>query len=226
MCTVWLSSEFSREMFPLSSGVHSVNKDAEAFMFCFSATPHPAAWRGTKELKMAMTLWRHGGDPSPHPDVGDSRCVELQASLLLPAPVREERLQEEVTNAQPLADCQLRREPERVPLELAEFVSGIDVQPRSVHVKHTWGNWTNWLILCVTWHTKGRNRERLFTFPLLLQGVLGGAFPVYSSYQWHQVIVIDFEVSVALRTRLPQVGVQKLSPVVQILLWQLEIELE
>lgn len=49
---------------------------------------------------------------------------------------------------------------------------------------------------------------------------------MYSSYQWHQVIVIDFEVSVALRTRLPQVGVQKLSPVVQILLWQLEIELE
>lgn len=70
------------------------------------------------------------------------------------------------------------------------------------------------------------NRETLFTFPLLLQGVLVRAFPVYSSHQWHQVIVIDFEVSAALRAQLPQVGVQKLSPVVQILLWHLEIELE
>lgn len=52
MYRVWLSLEFSREMFPLSSGVHSVTKDAEAFMLCFSATPHPAAWRSTEELKM------------------------------------------------------------------------------------------------------------------------------------------------------------------------------
>lgn len=70
------------------------------------------------------------------------------------------------------------------------------------------------------------NRERLFTLPLLLQGVHVRAFPVYSSHQWHQIIVVDFEVSAALRARLPQAGVQKLSPVVQILLWHPEIELE
>lgn len=52
MCRVWLSLEFSREMFPLSSGIHSVTKDADAFMFCFSATVHPAAWWSTEELKM------------------------------------------------------------------------------------------------------------------------------------------------------------------------------
>lgn len=52
MCRAWLSLEFSREMFPLSSGVHSVAKDAEALMFCFSVTPHPVAWRSTEELKM------------------------------------------------------------------------------------------------------------------------------------------------------------------------------
>lgn len=70
------------------------------------------------------------------------------------------------------------------------------------------------------------NGATLSTFPLLLLGELARAFPVYSSHQRHQVIVIDLEVSAALRARLPQVGVQKLSPVVQILLWRLEIELE
>lgn len=38
----------------------------------------------------------------------------------------------------------------------------------------------------------------LFTFPLLLQGVLARAFPVYSSHQRHQVVVVDLEVSAAL----------------------------
>lgn len=75
--------------------------------------------------------------PLPHPDVGNSRGVDLQTGLLLPAPVHEESLQDEVADAQPPADCQLGREPEGALLELAEFVSGVDVQPRRVHVKHT-----------------------------------------------------------------------------------------
>lgn len=53
-----------------------------------------------------------------------------------------------------------------------------------------------------------------------------GAFPVNSSHQRHQVVVIDFEVSATLGGWLPEVGVQKLSPVVQIPLWHLEVELE
>lgn len=81
-----------------------------------------------------------GGGPSPsvpHLDVGHSRGVDLQTGLLLPAGVHEERLQEEVTDAQPLADRQLGREPGGARLELAELVSGVHVQPRRVHVKHS-----------------------------------------------------------------------------------------
>lgn len=65
-----------------------------------------------------------------------------------------------------------------------------------------------------------------FTFPFLLRGVFGGGFPVYPGHQGHQVVVIDFEVGAALRARVPQVGVKELSPVVQVPLRHLEVELE
>lgn len=54
MCRAWLSLEFSRETFPLSSGVHGVTKDVEALKLCFSATPQPAAWREDRGAEDAV----------------------------------------------------------------------------------------------------------------------------------------------------------------------------
>lgn len=47
-----------------------------------------------------------------------------------------------------------------------------------------------------------------------------------SSHQRHYVVVVDFEVSAALRAELSQVRVEKLRSVVYILLRYVKIELE
>lgn len=75
---------------------------------------------------------------SPYLEVGDSWCIELQAGLLLAASVPVETLQQEVADGQPLTSGQLGGELEGVCLELAQFVSGVEVQPRCVHVKCAW----------------------------------------------------------------------------------------
>lgn len=72
---------------------------------------------------------------APYLDVGNSWCVELKAGLLLPVPVPVETLQEEVTDGQPLAGCQLGCKLECVALVLVQFVGSVDVQPWCVHVK-------------------------------------------------------------------------------------------
>lgn len=71
----------------------------------------------------------------PYLNIGDGWCVELQAGLLLSAPVPVETLQEEVVDVQPLAGRQLRGELERVGLQPVQFVGGVDVQPWRIHVE-------------------------------------------------------------------------------------------
>ena len=58
-----------------------------------------------------------------------------------------------------------------------------------------------------------------------MSGVCGGAPPLQAGHQGQQVVVVHLEVRAALRALLPQVGVQQLGPVVQVLLWQQEAEL-
>ena len=65
----------------------------------------------------------------------------------------------------------------------------------------------------------------LCTFPLPVSGVSGGAPPLQAGHQGQEVVIVHLEVSGALRAPLPQVGVQQMGPVVQVLLWQEEAEL-
>lgn len=59
-----------------------------------------------------------------------------------------------------------------------------------------------------------KNTGASCTFPFSLGAVFGGALPVQSSHQRHHTVVVDFEVSAALRAELSQVRVKKLRPVV------------
>ena len=58
-----------------------------------------------------------------------------------------------------------------------------------------------------------------------MSGVGGRAAPLQAGHQGQQVVVVHLEVCAALGAPAPQVGVQQLGPVVEVLLWQQEAEL-
>lgn len=65
-----------------------------------------------------MVIFRQSTLFSPYLDVVDCWRVELQSGLLLSPPVPVKTLQDQVTDGQPLAGCQLRGQLQRLALQL------------------------------------------------------------------------------------------------------------
>lgn len=66
----------------------------------------------------------------------------------------------------------------------------------------------------ITLLAKKKNIGASCTFPFSLRAAFGRALPVQSSHQRHHAVVVNFEVSAALRAELSQVRVKELRPVV------------